>query len=82
MDAILGLFQNPVVLQVVMFVWGLVVKYVPALEKVPNTLIPWMNFVIALLAQIGGPQTAHAAGFGGAVVGFFAPIVKAGVSAA
>jgi hypothetical protein len=81
MDAILGSLQNPVILTVIQFSWGLVCKYVPKLKGIPNASIPWVNFVLALLATLAGPQPAAAAGFGGLLVGFFATVMQAGWSA-
>jgi len=81
MDAILGSLQNPVILTVIQFTWGLLCKYLPALAKIPNASIPWVNFVLALLGALGGPAPAAAAGFGGVLVGFFGPVMQAGWSA-
>jgi len=80
MDAILGAIQNPVILTVIQFLWGLVCKYAPALKAVPNASIPWVNFLIALIGALAGPQVAHAA-FGGAVGGFFGSVLGAGWTA-
>ena len=80
MDAILGVLQNPVTLTAIQFAWGLLVKYLPALAKVPNASIPWVNFLVALVGALAGPQVAHAA-FGGAVGGFFGSVLGAGWSA-
>lgn len=81
MDAILGMLQNPVILTVIQFTWGLVCKYLPRLKNIPNASIPWVNFVLALLAALAGPAPAAAAGFGGVLVGFFGPVWQAGWSA-
>lgn len=51
----------------IMFVWGLVHKYVPALEKLENALIPWANFlgyVIAKLFPAWLSPDAHASAAG------------------
>lgn len=80
MDAIFGILQNPVILTVIQFAWGLLCKYLPALAKVPNASIPWVNFLLALLGVLAGPQAAHA-GAWGALGGFFGPIAQAGWSA-
>jgi hypothetical protein len=81
MDAILGALQNPVILTVIQFAWGLLCKYLPQLKAIPNASIPWVNFALALLATLAGPAPAAAAGFGGALVGFFLPVMQAGWSA-
>ena len=81
MDAILGALQNPVILTVIQFSWGLLCKYLPQLKAIPNASIPWVNFVLALLATLAGPAPAVAAGFGGVLVGFFTPVFQAGWSA-
>jgi hypothetical protein len=80
MEAIFGALQNPVILTVIQFMWGLLCKYAPALKNVPNASIPWVNFLIALLGALAGPATAQAAGFG-AVGGFFGVVLSAGWSA-
>ena len=81
MDAILGSLQNPVILTVIQFTWGLLCKYWPALAQVPNASIPWVNFALALCGALAGPPVAEAAGFGGVLVGFFMPVMQAGWSA-
>jgi hypothetical protein len=81
MDAILGALQNPVILTVIQFAWGLICKYLPALKNFPNASIPWVNFLLALLGTLAGPAPAVAAGFGGLLVSFFAPVMQAGWSA-
>lgn len=44
-----------------LLVIGLVVKYVPAFTHWPNKAIPYINVVVAFLAQVFAPQAAHAA---------------------
>lgn len=44
----------------IMFVWGLIVKYVPGLAKIPNDTIPWLNSVGYVLAGLGGTAIAQA----------------------
>lgn len=58
MDAIIGIFNNPIVLTGV----GLLVKYVPALKGIPNLLIPFLTALLAFVSQIVAPAEAHAAG--------------------
>jgi len=47
----------------IVFVWGILVKYLPALKKVPNSLIGWSGAIIYCLSKLLGPSVAHAAGF-------------------
>lgn len=81
MDAILGFINANVVL--IGFLWGILVKYLPALKNVPNTLIPYMNALLALLTGLMGPATAHAAVLGISIGGdgFLGHILGAGWSA-
>jgi hypothetical protein len=81
MDAILGALQNPVVLTVIQFTWGLLCKYLPQLKAVPNASIPWANFLLALLGTLAGAQVAQATAAPTVVVGFFATVLGAGWSA-
>jgi len=50
----------------IMFGWGLIHKYVPALRNIPNALIPWVNLIGYLLTRLGagalGVGVAHASG--------------------
>lgn len=47
----------------IMFVWGLAQKYLPALAPMPNAAIPWVNVVGYILVRLGGGIVgdAHAA---------------------
>ena len=47
----------------VLFAWGLLVKFLPALAAVPNKLIPYMNLTLAILMKVAGPEPAHASLF-------------------
>jgi hypothetical protein len=47
---------------ILMFAWGLVCKYVPALAKIPNNSIPWINAIAYILAKLVLPSSAHAGG--------------------
>jgi hypothetical protein len=38
---------------IVMFVWGLLCKYVPFLGKIPNLTIPWVNLIGYILTKLG-----------------------------
>jgi hypothetical protein len=67
LESIIAVLTNPLTVSVVMVVWGLVVKFVPALERVPNNLIWLQNTIIGILARIAAPEDAEAAGFLGAV---------------
>lgn len=86
---VLALLTNPATIVAVLFLWGLVVKYHPKLEGLPNALIPWMNAVIALLAKLAAPAAAHAGtlemahplvllSFWGGIGGFLTPVLQAG----
>lgn len=44
---------------IIMFVVGLIWKYVPGLAKWPNQLIPWVNVVGYILLKVAVPE-AHA----------------------
>ena len=81
MDAVLGSLQNPVILTVIQFTWGILCKYLPQMKDIPNASIPWVNFALALCGALVGPPVAEAAGFGSVLVGFFAPVMQAGWSA-
>ena len=55
------------------------VKYFPALEYVPNKLIPYINFVLAVLMKLVAPVDAQAAGFFsglGHSLGWALPVVQ------
>lgn len=55
----------------IMFVWGLLHKYVPALEKLENDLIPWASAIGYVLAKLFpalvGTANASVAGAVGAL---------------
>jgi hypothetical protein len=68
---------------IIMFLWGLLVKYVPFLAKIPNALIPWLNAIGYIIAKFAIPE-AHAGvsseqGFaiGGILLGCFTNAVWA-----
>lgn len=61
MDALIGFLHSA--MPVIAFGWGILCKYVPFFEKVPNASIPWVNALLFLLTSLGGPATAHAGGF-------------------
>ena len=52
--------DNPIVVAAIMLVWGLVVRYVPALKEFPNRMIVWCNLLIGVLAKLAMPEPAHA----------------------
>ena len=60
-DAIKLFFDANAIL--IMFVWGLAQKYLPALAALPNTAIPWVNLFGYILVRLGGGLVgdAHAA---------------------
>jgi hypothetical protein len=43
------------------FVWGLLCKYVPFMAKVPNVVIPWVGAIGYIIARFALPTEAHAA---------------------
>lgn len=49
---------------VIMFIVGLLVKYVPQLAKVSNQAIGWLNVFGYILTRLFVPTAAHAAGLG------------------
>lgn len=74
----------------IMFVWGLLSKYVPLFAKIPNATIPYVNLVGYVLARLAGQfliPSAHAGvtadqgvaivGFGGVLLGGFTNAVWA-----
>ena len=70
---------------VVMFIWGLLVKYLPALAKVPNWLIAWTNIIGYVATKLaGGPSNVHAgeivlhAGFFGNILPGIVPVLIGG----
>ncbi len=73
---------NPVLTTVAMVVWGMVVKYWPALAKVPNNLISIMNVLIGFLVKLVSPEPAHAgltevAGTAANALGWAMPLLQA-----
>src|SRR6267142_298945 len=46
--------NNPVLIAVVQFVWGELVKRLPWLAAWPNRFIPWFNTVLAFLMKVIG----------------------------
>ena len=75
-----------VLLTVVPIAWGLVVKYHPAWAKVPNAVIPYATFLVALLTRIASPEVANAGVVGsflhiGAVGGVLGAALSAGWTA-
>lgn len=49
----------------IMFFWGIIHTRVPILAKLPNALVPWVNCIGYILAQLA-VSPAHAAGLGSA----------------
>lgn len=56
-DAVTSFFDAYAVL--IMFVWGFLHTRLPALAKVPNALVPWVNALGYVLARLAVPD-AHA----------------------
>jgi len=54
---------------ILMVLLGIAVKRFPALAKVPNQLIVWLNLALGILVKLVAPAEAHAAGFGGTFLG-------------
>jgi hypothetical protein len=61
-DTIQAWFDGSAV--VIMFLYGILCKYVPVFAKIPNATIPWVNLVGYILAKFILPTEAHAGGFG------------------
>lgn len=57
---------------------GLVTKYAPFMQKIPNAVIPLLNAVIAFLMVFAGPAPAHAGILGDFVHGLGAGAKVAG----
>jgi hypothetical protein len=59
--------SDPTVVMVAQFLWGILVKKLPALAKWPNQYIPWMNaalgFALKVLGGGGTPAAATHASF-------------------
>ncbi len=66
-DAVKSFFDAYAIL--FMFVWGLIHTRFPALARVPNEIIPWVNAVGYIVLKFIVPEEAHA-GVGGSIVGF------------
>lgn len=47
----------------IMVVWGMMVKRLPFLEKLPNQAIWLCNLIIGIAAKLVAPTDAHAGGF-------------------
>ena len=58
-DQLKAIFDSNAI--IIMFVWGLLTKYVPVFAKIPNATIPWLNAIGYIVARFAIPQ-AHAAG--------------------
>lgn len=56
-EGVRGFFDANAV--IIMFIWGILHTRVPFLAKVPNSLVPWVNCVGYILAQLAVPA-AHA----------------------
>jgi hypothetical protein len=57
------LLDNPLFVSILMFLYGIAVKYIPALKEWPNRLIVWGNLLIGILAKLVAPEPAHAGFF-------------------
>ena len=61
-----GFLSNPTVQMVILFLFGLLVKYNPAFKNLPNALIPILNAILALLMKLAGGQAISASAVGSA----------------
>jgi hypothetical protein len=73
-------------LTVVPILFGIAIKYRPELKNVPNALIPYVGFALALVTKLAenqglAPAGYVQAGFWGAAGGFLAPVLSAGWTA-
>lgn len=59
------------IVQVLMFAWPFAVKYVPSLKKIPNDIIPWLNWLLALFTGLAAAP-AGAISLGGSAAGVLA----------
>ena len=72
---------------IIIFVWGIICKYVPFLAKIPNQIIPWIGSIGYIIAKLVIPSAAQAGvtpeqggailGFGGVILGSFTSAVWA-----
>ena len=69
MEALMGFLHGA--MPVISFVFGLAVKYLPALKNIPNASIPYLNALLFLVTGLAGPTEAHAGGFLGLGGGTF-----------
>jgi hypothetical protein len=56
-DQLKALFDGNAI--ILIFVFGIITKYVPALRNVPNLVIPWVGAIGTILAKLA-VGTAHA----------------------
>jgi len=56
------LLDNPLVVTLLLSLWGLAVKYLPFLKDVPNRLIPIMTLALAIVAKLAAPEPATPSG--------------------
>lgn len=59
----MSFLDNPLVVSTVMLLFGIVVKYWPAMKEFPNRLIVVCNLVIGLAMKLLTPEQAHAGFF-------------------
>lgn len=57
---VIGFLTSNATLVIVSLVVGVAVKYVPALAKIPNLVIPYLNALIVFLTAFNGPPMANA----------------------
>lgn len=80
-DSIVSFFDANAVL--IMFLWGFLHTRLPYLAKFPNYLVPWVNAIGYMLAQLAVPS-AHASVISeaGAIVGVGAVAAKSAFTSA
>lgn len=82
-DVIKTLFDANAI--IIIFVWGLLCKYLPALARVPNALIPWAGVIGYIAVRLGGQALvgdAHASAGVAAVVPDLVGVIIGGFTSA
>ena len=59
--------DNPLVVSLIMMLWGVFVRYFPAMKDFPNRAIWVTNIIIGILAKLVAPDPANAGAFGDVV---------------
>jgi hypothetical protein len=66
-----------IILAVVQFAWPFLIGKFPQLESVPKKLVPALNFVLALVVKLVGPDPANAGLFGISGKGLLQAVLEA-----